>query len=1083
MVNCRQEAMASTADAIVARAEAAGLSGISAAVALCRTRPSKRSKRDMKHFVSQFVTRNHERLAVFADMKQHLLLKLAGLMRVQVISKGTVLYKCGTIGNIMHILVDGKMGVYIPLRDRQPSRSSSSSSKPATAASWMIDETTASRVNDAHEAVIEVKRACCVLPGASHPALVRVGACNTEAIPEDPGVPTSLKPALLALYDCRIARASAAVRYSRALCGTAQRLSAANTAAPIDKADASDSKRQATGYSPGSGSPMRKGSLRRQVTSQRKRSMRSSIPGSSWIPDIAGASSWVECNGQSVGGGQEYKPPAYWLGLMQRPAMRPTYASAAAAAEAILASGSGEEALIDASEAALAIEGEHRVATIVAPKAFGEVALKSASRKRTATIVADSDCIAFTVSLQDILDHTSIAGILATNTELFNFLVKQSWTACARRDVLTVLAYSLRPVNVPAGSMLVQEGELSAVLYVLRSGRCHVLVSGDDAAVRTAARHATASGMKLGNAAGARHRRYVIGELGPGAVVGERQCLLGVAEEFAVLAMSDLEVLEISREQLEPVLAACGNNILAEMAAKDHLYAKTLQCAARHTSSAFLRLLRVQVGTGRHTTNFVDAGRPAELTVVPQPTAAQTAVRATEGVERDGGKKVWAQEPRAIMSHLNVSTLLSKQLFRTLTQSSFGTEHPPRLQADATPFSTVATLHGRPSHASGANQSVAQEHPSPALPMHSMSRSRLSRMQSLTSADLEGMSRNPSTNIVTLATADGGSIVLLSTDEQGSPPDLTRSASAGTNMLPSSTSHRQPVASNLPGAASGLIQPDQAAAIHRTRSGMVSCGQRLDRGGFQSAGKASPADYAAKRQAARRTVRRQSITSMISGVIEVDEEGETDSGMLVRPRPTASRLNQDQLLGRGSSLRVRVIGSKSIPKHGTTVAGANADQALRQIFSLPALTPQDVGDSTPMAEPISTALSRRIAPQRTPLPVAGDTGAHAWRGRHSVANVGAGFGIAARTSFAYHEPPLAEPRSPLRRPARTAPPGASRQTSPTPLQKAHAAVETQLRKFKALRRARHGGGVEDPERALDRPLPRSMRRMGIRVKR
>ncbi|KGN31307.1 hypothetical protein N802_04255 [Knoellia sinensis KCTC 19936] len=106
-----------------------------------------------------------------------------------------------------------------------------------------------------------------------------------------------------------------------------------------------------------------------------------------------------------------------------------------------------------------------------------------------------------------------LASVQATGSSLFSQLPAET------RDRITGRA---TPSTIPAGALIVRQGDVADSLFVLVSGRAEVVIG--DQSVR---------------------------ELGPGAVIGELALLTGSTRSASVRARRDCEVLEIDRSDLE----------------------------------------------------------------------------------------------------------------------------------------------------------------------------------------------------------------------------------------------------------------------------------------------------------------------------------------------------------------------------------------------------------------------------------------------------------------------------------------------------------------------------------------------------
>ena len=98
------------------------------------------------------------------------------------------------------------------------------------------------------------------------------------------------------------------------------------------------------------------------------------------------------------------------------------------------------------------------------------------------------------------------------------------FSTCNQRELAQVAALTV-PAEFPAGSVLTRQGAAGGIAFVIASGKAEVVRGG---------------------------RR--LATLGPGDVVGELSLIDGEPRSATVRALTDLEVLEISAEDLRRLL-------------------------------------------------------------------------------------------------------------------------------------------------------------------------------------------------------------------------------------------------------------------------------------------------------------------------------------------------------------------------------------------------------------------------------------------------------------------------------------------------------------------------------------------------
>ena len=629
------------------------LPGLAETVALCGKRPARRTKQDLARFASAFVLRNRTKLGLLAEMNHHVLLKLAQLVKCDVIPAGTTLYEQGETGLAMHLLVHGKLGVYVaaeaPASVPTPKAANGAplSVAKSESVSASVDKQTLEAVARATRLLEEAKVAALAAPGARRHPTVKIGLCNTSVSSDSPGLPLSGGMHLIGAPGVdRQLSAVAAGRHARGVLQRAPRPFTPSSN-PEDDAARSDSATQR----------VRRGSTR-SVSSASGRPALSSTRRGTVAPD---------------------RQPVRRSWAFTLPLIAATMGSSAATASQVLggspAAGAGDEDTPEVMVRYFSSGMARRVGTMRAPKAFGEVALRSRLHKRTATIVADTDCIALAISLRDIMEHASLAGILATNTEQYKFLAKLPWAARLHSEDITFMAYNLKPAKVQARTLLLREGEVSPILYIILKGTFRVSVRLDTATLARAAASAARAGSSLDSHALNRlkARRLVVAELGPGETVGERAAILGMPEEFDVEALGDATVLEVPVSEMQGILARVAPQLLRQAALKDAHRAAKLRMAARADSESVAAALH-----GSDFADFLPKASTERATTAParrstpnskaQTGAARPPVAPTTGKRAatqpfPGSRFCATRDPVAQTSHFALQESLSKRLF------------------------------------------------------------------------------------------------------------------------------------------------------------------------------------------------------------------------------------------------------------------------------------------------------------------------------------------------------------------------------------------------------------------------------------
>ena len=137
-------------------------------------------------------------------------------------------------------------------------------------------------------------------------------------------------------------------------------------------------------------------------------------------------------------------------------------------------------------------DSDGRIGTLSSPTLFGEMALV-ATTPRLASVVTDSPCVIFEVSREAVF---SLAGqypvVRDTIVQFYrdrlmqNVLVSNPLFTPLSEHTQRAIAASFVTKAVPAGQILLQEGQPGVGLYVLLRGSCQVIQQGDGQPVEIA---------------------------------------------------------------------------------------------------------------------------------------------------------------------------------------------------------------------------------------------------------------------------------------------------------------------------------------------------------------------------------------------------------------------------------------------------------------------------------------------------------------------------------------------------------------------------------------------------------------------
>ncbi|MBI2939833.1 MAG: cyclic nucleotide-binding domain-containing protein [Chloroflexi bacterium] len=189
--------------------------------------------------------------------------------------------------------------------------------------------------------------------------------------------------------------------------------------------------------------------------------------------------------------------------------------------------------------------GELLLAVLGPGEGFGEMALVTGGR-RTATVRAVTALDTYSLSVVDfrqlMAEHDEVRQAvrdLVAELERATFLKRSTPFACLDAPQLRRLAEQIQPRVVPAGTVLMREGEVGDWCAVVRRGRL---------------------GVRVRSPAGVEEEKAM---LGPGASVGEMALLTGAPRSATVVTLEETELWQIHLAAFETALAA-STTLLSE---------------------------------------------------------------------------------------------------------------------------------------------------------------------------------------------------------------------------------------------------------------------------------------------------------------------------------------------------------------------------------------------------------------------------------------------------------------------------------------------------------------------------------------
>lgn len=184
---------------------------------------------------------------------------------------------------------------------------------------------------------------------------------------------------------------------------------------------------------------------------------------------------------------------------------------------------------------------------------FGELAIFDTERRRRATVSAETPAVLLRLGADAfagvLASHPSVRTQLEAAREqllLTRFLKASSPFATVDVALVREMAARLRNISVPAGTVIIRQGEEGETCYLVRSGRVRVLMrdNPDESADPDAA---TDQGEAAAHPAGAERE---IAILLPGMLFGEAALLTGGMRNATVCALENCDLLEIRRSDL-----------------------------------------------------------------------------------------------------------------------------------------------------------------------------------------------------------------------------------------------------------------------------------------------------------------------------------------------------------------------------------------------------------------------------------------------------------------------------------------------------------------------------------------------------
>lgn len=168
---------------------------------------------------------------------------------------------------------------------------------------------------------------------------------------------------------------------------------------------------------------------------------------------------------------------------------------------------------------------------------FGETGLLATDSKRSATVVANTDCTLLRLSKSDFdfLTHEypylkkAFLGIAETY-QMANALKRNDYFASLDGAILRALAKRVQSKSVEAGEFIVKQDEPGSSCYYIKSGEVEVW------------RDSTEKG------------REKIALLGPGEVFGEAAALTGLRRNASIVANKNCELLVILQSDLTEIM-------------------------------------------------------------------------------------------------------------------------------------------------------------------------------------------------------------------------------------------------------------------------------------------------------------------------------------------------------------------------------------------------------------------------------------------------------------------------------------------------------------------------------------------------
>lgn len=169
---------------------------------------------------------------------------------------------------------------------------------------------------------------------------------------------------------------------------------------------------------------------------------------------------------------------------------------------------------------------------------FGDVGITARLPMRSTAAIASRNTHCLVISRDDWVRMKDREELTSDLDDVVELLSGRHWLGSLGADVIHRLAFHARQVELPAGSLVVQEGEVTPLMYIIKEGEVNVLL-------RSHTEEDTGASGTAGDPRASRVRPYNVGIQGRGECFGEKPLLVGQPCDFAYVTRTACVLLAV----------------------------------------------------------------------------------------------------------------------------------------------------------------------------------------------------------------------------------------------------------------------------------------------------------------------------------------------------------------------------------------------------------------------------------------------------------------------------------------------------------------------------------------------------------